>query len=57
MQMYQWENYLGVEGSPEQWEYRNKMEFTFGDVEKGGELGCGMHMKGKSFGIITVDNV
>lgn len=48
--------YLGVVGSREQWEYRNKMEFTFGDMEKGGEIGCGMHMKGKSFGIITVEN-
>ncbi|GAA0084257.1 23S rRNA (uracil(1939)-C(5))-methyltransferase RlmD [Clostridium sp. CTA-7] len=48
-------NYLGVVGSKEQWEYRNKMEFTFGDFEKGGELTLGMHMKGKSFGIITVD--
>ena len=47
--------YLGVVGSKEQWEYRNKMEFTFGDFEKGGELTLGMHMKGKSFGIITVD--
>lgn len=48
--------YLGVVGSKNQWEYRNKMEFTFGDFEKGGELTLGMHMKGKSFGIITVDN-
>ena len=48
--------YLGVVGSREQWEYRNKMEFTFGDFEKGGELTLGMHMKGKSFGIITVDS-
>lgn len=47
--------YLGVVGSKEQWEYRNKMEFTFGDFEKGGELTLGMHMKGKSFGIVTVD--
>lgn len=47
--------YLGVVGSNNQWEYRNKMEFTFGDFEKGGELTLGMHMKGKSFGIITVD--
>ncbi|GAB6169324.1 23S rRNA (uracil(1939)-C(5))-methyltransferase RlmD [Clostridium carnis] len=47
--------YLGVVGSKNQWEYRNKMEFTFGDFEKGGELTLGMHMKGKSFGIITVD--
>ena len=48
-------NYKGIIGSKEQWEYRNKMEFTFGDFEKGGELTLGMHMKGKSFGIITVD--
>lgn len=46
--------YLGVKGSPNRWEYRNKMEFTFGDMEKGGELTLGMHMKGKSFGILTV---
>ena len=46
--------YLGVKGSQNHWEYRNKMEFTFGDLEKGGELTIGMHMKGKSFGILTV---
>ena len=48
--------YLGVKGSENTWEYRNKMEFTFGDLEKGGELTLGMHMKGKSFGVHTVDN-
>lgn len=48
--------YLGVKGSEKCWEYRNKMEFTFGDLEKGGELTLGMHMKGKSFGVLTVDN-
>ena len=48
--------YLGVKGSENCWEYRNKMEFTFGDLEKGGELTLGMHMKGKSFGVLTVDN-
>ena len=47
--------YLGVKGSENIWEYRNKMEFTFGDLEKGGELTLGMHMKGKSFGVLTVD--
>ncbi len=47
--------YQGVVGSEKQWEYRNKMEFTFGDLEKGGELTLGMHMKGKSFGVCTVD--
>ncbi|MCY6371768.1 23S rRNA (uracil(1939)-C(5))-methyltransferase RlmD [Clostridium ganghwense] len=47
--------FLGIEGSPEEWEYRNKMEFTFGDMEKGGELCLGMHLKGKSFGIVSAD--
>lgn len=47
--------YLGIQGSPQQFEYRNKMEFTFGDAEKGAPLGMGMHMRGKAFGIITVD--
>lgn len=47
--------FLGIEQSPVIWEYRNKMEFTFGDEVKGGELTLGMHMKGKSFGIVNVD--
>ena len=47
--------YEGVTGSAYQWEYRNKMEFTFGDMEKGGELTLGMHVKNQSFGVITVD--
>lgn len=48
-------DFLPIEGSPKQYEYRNKMEFTFGDLEKGGELNLGMHVKGKSFGIISAD--
>lgn len=48
--------FLGIEGSPEELEYRNKMEFTFGDYEKGGELSLGMHLKGRSFGIVTVND-
>lgn len=47
--------FLGISGSPQQFEYRNKMEFTFGDEEKGAPLGLGMHMIGKAFGILTVD--
>jgi 23S rRNA (uracil-5-)-methyltransferase RumA len=47
--------FLGIESSPLEYEYRNKMEFTFGDFEKGGELALGMHMPGRAFGIITVD--
>jgi 23S rRNA (uracil1939-C5)-methyltransferase len=48
--------YLGIQGSQNQWEYRNKMEFTFGDEAKGAPLSIGMHMRSKSFGIVTVDN-
>ena len=48
--------FLGIEGSPEEYEYRNKMEYTFGDSERGGELTLGMHIKNRSFGIVTVDN-
>ena len=33
--------YLGIESSPLHYEYRNKMEFTFGDFEKGVELTLG----------------
>lgn len=47
--------FLGIEGSPRKFQYRNKMEFTFGDMEKNGELTLGMHVKNKSFSIITVD--
>lgn len=48
--------FLGIEGSPEAWEYRNKMEFTFGDLEKGGELNLGMHKKASAFGIINTNS-
>lgn len=48
--------FLGIETSPVTWGYRNKMEFTFGDMEKGGELTLGMHLKGNPFGIVNVDS-
>ncbi|WP_123053050.1 23S rRNA (uracil(1939)-C(5))-methyltransferase RlmD [Clostridium sp. JN-1] len=46
--------FLGIEKSPEEYEYRNKMEFSFGDEVKGGELTLGMHIKGRNFGIVNV---
>ena len=49
-------DFLGIEKSPEEFEYRNKMEFTFGDFRKDGELTLGMHTKGRSFSIVTVDD-
>ena len=38
-------NYEGIIHSPEIYEYRNKMEYTFGDFEKDGPLTVGMHVK------------
>lgn len=45
-----------IEPSPKEYEYRNKMEFNFGDAEKGGELCLGMHPKSKGFSVMTTDN-
>jgi len=39
--------------SPMQWEYRNKMEFSFGDEFKGGPLTLGLHKKGSTYDILT----
>ncbi len=47
--------FLGIQGSPEQRMYRNKMEYTFGDEVKDGPLSLGLHKKGKHIDIITVD--
>jgi len=48
--------FLGIEGSPVEKLYRNKMEYTFGDEVKGGSLTLGMHKKGRHLDIITVDD-
>ena len=45
----------GIIGSPNQWAYRNKMEFSFGDEFKGGPLALGMHKKESFHDIVTVD--
>ena len=47
--------YLGMEPALCTGRYRNKMEYTFGDLEKGGELELGMHYKGRWMSIITTD--
>jgi 23S rRNA (uracil-5-)-methyltransferase RumA len=47
--------YLGIEGSPARTAYRNKMEYTFGDEIKNGEMTLGMHKKGRFMSIVTVD--
>lgn len=46
----------GVLHSPDQFGYRNKMEFSFGDAYKDGPLALGMHKRGSFYDIVTVAN-
>ena len=46
--------YDGILKSPSPWEYRNKMEFSFGDEVKDGPLTLGLHKKGSFHDIIPV---
>ncbi len=44
----------GIKHSPQQYGYRNKMEFTFGDECKDGPLSLGMHKRGSFYDVVTV---
>ncbi|MGN0335608.1 MAG: 23S rRNA (uracil(1939)-C(5))-methyltransferase RlmD [Lachnospiraceae bacterium] len=44
----------GILPSPKQREYRNKMEFSFGDAYKDGPLSLGMHKRGSFYDIADV---
>lgn len=44
----------GIKASPAQYEYRNKMEFSFGDEYKDGPLALGMHKRGSFYDIVNV---
>lgn len=44
----------GIKPSPVQTEYRNKMEFSFGDEYKDGPLALGMHKRGSFYDIVSV---
>ena len=44
-----------IEGCPSAFCYRNKMEYTFGDFVKDGEMTLGMHRKKNFMSIVTVD--
>ncbi len=46
---------LDIVGSPVSQEYKNKMEFTFGNEEKDGALTLGMHMRNRSNSIVFVE--
>jgi len=52
------EDYIfeGILGSPVEWGYRNKMEFSFGDEYKNGPLALGLHKKGSFHDIVTVED-
>ena len=43
-----------IKGSPIQYEYRNKMEFSFGDEIKDGPLALGMHKRGSFYDVVSV---
>lgn len=48
--------FLGIKRSPKEQEYRNKMEFSFGDLFKDGPLSLGMHKRGSFYDIVTVSD-
>lgn len=50
---FEWE---GILSSPEQFRYRNKMEFTFGDAEKDGPLTLGLHRRNSTHDIVSIDS-
>lgn len=43
--------YQGITGSPDVFEYRNKMEFSFGDEFLDGPLALGLHKRGSMYDI------
>ncbi len=51
----EWE-FQGIKGSTVQYEYRNKMEFSFGDAYKDGPLSLGMHKRGSFYDIVSVSD-
>ena len=48
--------FIGIHGSPKKSEYRNKMEFSFGDEYKDGPLALGMHKRGSFYDSIRLSD-
>ncbi|HIX26006.1 MAG TPA: 23S rRNA (uracil-5-)-methyltransferase RumA, partial [Candidatus Lachnoclostridium avicola] len=46
----------GIKASPAAEEYRNKMEFSFGDERKDGPLCLGMHKRGSFYDVVNADD-
>ena len=47
--------FRGIQGSPDQYGYRNKMEYTFGDEVIDGPMTLGMHKAKRHMSIVTTD--
>ena len=47
--------WLPIAGSPSSYEYRNKMEFTFGDEYRDGPLMLGQHKKGSTYDLVNAE--
>ncbi|MGI6009914.1 MAG: 23S rRNA (uracil(1939)-C(5))-methyltransferase RlmD [Ruminococcus sp.] len=45
-----------IKGSPREFAYRNKMEFSFGDAFKDGPLTLGLHKKGSTYDVLTASD-
>jgi len=48
-----YEEFEPIERSPIDFNYRNKMEYSFGDESFGGELNLGMHKKGHFYDVVN----
>ncbi len=47
--------YEGIRSSPQEFAYRNKMEFSFGDAYRDGPLCLGLHRRGSRYDVLTAD--
>ena len=47
-------HFEGIKPSPVREGYRNKMEFSFGDLYKDGPMSLGMHKRGSFYDVVTV---
>ena len=48
--------YDGILGSPDEFEYRNKMEFSFGDEVLDGPLTLGLHKRATTYTVLNADS-
>ena len=49
-------HFLPIMGSPKAYEYRNKMEFSFGDAYKDGPMMLGLHRKNSMYDIVSAED-